>query len=848
MIRLGTLSAAALAACSRGGGEGDVCSDSACGDGLACVADVGADYGKSGSDDICERPHSMYAIIAYGERGENRRVDDAIAMIDGTFRMPRFTSEQPSIATVPHQARLADGEALTCTGLARGKARDCLVPDWPRYYGTELAQYDRFIFYGLRMVSSLIYTAYYSPPKRIMERFTEATGKRLDADGIQWLRRESRSLALAIIDNFVTHGHRPFALEAMSACYTGTGGYQNPNATWAPALAHWDPAMRIDRGRLDQAEDVPADCTGEIPHTYYELRDSLWYPHAAAFRAVVFANAYYLFRGVLSAEMRDAWLRAIRETGDALALPSSYEPNQNHGITESAALIHLGIDFAKLLPAEVTDAWLRLGRYRLNDLFVDTVFADGVQVEQSLFYHNYQVVLLLEIVDWLEAHDLDLTTDIDPAALVDYDTQAPAPNDPDIVKLDLSTTLEPADVLDSMVRASVHLAQPDGWIPLIGTSAPQQFRGYSKSVLDGYVEAGRSSASLLRFYQTGGTEGTPPPDADRLKVFEDSGFVTMHSAFKPDFTQQTHVVFNAGVPYHKHSHPDALSVHLFGPDTTPKATSGTALLIDSGWYSYEAIGAHYFKSTMAHNTVTVDGLNQCVRNGPRMRLDPYVDIPLPSCADLSELDPDAGIVTRGTSVRGKLGDTTWLYQSARHTLYRGTIHRRAVLLFGHEMLAVVDMLESTQPRTFSQNWHVAARVPPLSSVPAPIDGAYHVPFARSADDPAPLFGLHQATEGAELVVHHGDPGVGGVFGQGWYSTQENLAEPNLVIELRHAGVTQTAFASVFLLGKRATEDAEVTLRRDTTSSGSLTIRAQDGKMVTLDIQNLADAAEVVTIH
>ena len=35
-----------------------------------------------------------------------------------------------------------------------------------------------------------------------------------------------------------------------------------------------------------------------------------------------------------------------------------------------------------------------------------------------------------------------------------------------------------------------------------GAPAPQQFRGYSSSVLDGYVEAGRTFASLLRFYRS----------------------------------------------------------------------------------------------------------------------------------------------------------------------------------------------------------------------------------------------------------------------------------------------------------------------------------------------------------
>src|SRR5204862_191396 len=87
------------------------------------------------------------------------------------------------------------------------------------------------------------------------------------------------------------------------------------------------------------------DCrVTDSPHTYFTLRDSLWYPHAVAFRAIALADTYFLFRGMLSASQRDAWLRAIRETGDGLALPSSYEPDQNHGITESAALIQLASD------------------------------------------------------------------------------------------------------------------------------------------------------------------------------------------------------------------------------------------------------------------------------------------------------------------------------------------------------------------------------------------------------------------------------------------------------------------------------------------------------------------------
>ena len=829
-----------LSACSGIPGEGEACTDT-CARGLACVPDVGRDYDKAADTDICERPHAMYDLIAYGERGENRRVDEALDMIDGSFRMPRFADDAASMKTSAYSAVLADGTALTCTGMTGGKGDDCLVPDWQAYYGTEIAQYDRFYFYGLRMVSSLIYTAYYSPARRLQARYYERTHESLGSDGVKWLRHESRTLALAVLDSFVANGHLAFALERMPACYTGSGGYQNPNAAWSAQLAEWDPATRIEDGRLVQAQDVPVDCTGEIPATYSTLRDSLWYPHAAGYRAMVLANAFYLFRGVLADGQREAWLRVIRETGDALALPSSYEPDQNHGITESAALIQLASDFATLLPAEVTSAWMRLGRFRLNDMMVDTVFSDGVQVEQSPMYHNYELVLLMQILDWMNTRGLDLTSDIDPAAHIDYDTQEPAPDDPDVNDLDPSPALEPRQLIDRMVRASIHIAQPDGWIPWIGSSVPQQYRGYQADVVRRYIDEDRPFSAQLEFFETAGKEGTAPPKSERLVVFEDSGFVTMHSAFKPDFAKQTHVVFNAGLPYHKHSHPDALAVHLFGPDTTPDADTGMALLVDSGWYSYESTGTFFFKSTLAHNTVNVDGKNQCVRAPQHMRFDPYTDGPLLGCAELARMDPAAGAVRLGRSREGTLGDTTWLYQSALHTLYFGVTHRRAVLLVGRDVFVVVDILDSSAPHTFSQTWHLAPRIP-APDLPPDEGGSFHLTFARSEDDPEPLMSLHEATEGAEMRLHFGDAPIAGVFGQGWYSSREDKADPNSVVEVRRAGVSSTAFASVFLLGKRAGQRAEVTLRREGLTSAAVTIDLDD-TTIALDIQNLGDAGQ-----
>jgi hypothetical protein len=52
-----------------------------------------------------------------------------------------------------------------------------------------------------------------------------------------------------------------------------------------------------------------------------------------------------------------------------------------------------------------------------------------------------------------------------------------------------------------------------------------------------------------------------------------------------------------------------------------------------------------------------------------------------------------------------------------------------------------------------------------------------------------------------------------------------------------------------LLGDRAGQHADVTLRRDGTWSGGITVRLDDGKSLSIDLENLADAsAESVRVH
>ncbi|HVZ35724.1 MAG TPA: heparinase II/III family protein, partial [Polyangiaceae bacterium] len=651
-------------------------------------------------------------------------MDAAMDMIEGVYRLPRMSDSDPSLMTQPHAQALRDGSAVDCLGFAPDAVQhECEVPDWRAYLGSELSVYNQYILFGLRMTGQLLFTALHASDERLRERLEARTGRAASRSALARLRLDARNTALALFDSFVSEGHLPYALPQLPPCEAPGTGYPNPNRSWAPVLAQWDPGATIDAlGRVvpAPAENTPVDCTGQSRWSYSQLRLSLWDPHATAYRAMVLADAYQMFRGILSYESRNAWLTAIRETGDALALPGGYEPGNNHGITESVALLQLAHDFTRTdrarLPSELTQAWLRLGRHRLNDLLVDTVFPDGVQVEQSPFYHDYQLNLLLDATSWLARAGIDLTADIDPryagdpdavpaAQRLDFDAEHTALTSADLNRLNPSTALDVPGVIDGMVRAAIHVGLPSGWIPMIGSSLPQRFSGYAEPEFQGYVQQERPFSEQLRYYRSGGLEGEPPGDDERLTVFPDSGFVTLHSAFAPDFTRQTHLVFNAGVPFHRHSHPDALSVHLFGPDPGAPDSAGIPLLIDSGWFSYTADGRHYFESTSAHNTVNVDGASQCAKDALRKRANPYVDAPLVSCEQLAQAarqggEPSLappGRVQLGLTSQGEHGGDSWLYASAVHGLYAGVAHRRGVLLLGREVLLVLDDLQSRSP-------------------------------------------------------------------------------------------------------------------------------------------------------
>ena len=137
-------------------------------------------------------------------------------------------------------------------------------------------------------------------------------------------------------------------------------------------------------------------------------------------------------------------------------------------------------------------------------------------------------------------------------------------------------------------------------------------------------------------------------------------------------------------PKYSHGHADALSVMLY--------LRGRAILVDPGTYSYtgEPRLRNYFRSTRAHNTATIDNLDQATSKMLFMWSEPYKCTLLHQCVEDSHLSITAS-------------------HDGYHSI--GVNHVRRVLLHHQHGLVVFDdfmssVLEDKAEHLFNLYWHI----------------------------------------------------------------------------------------------------------------------------------------------
>lgn len=381
----------------------------------------------------------------------------------------------------------------------------------------------------------------------------------------------------------------------------------------------------------------------------------------AAFRVIAWCWALFLFRGskAVSATMLSGMPQWIRLHVRHIERYLSYYFSPNTHLTgEALALFYAGVMFPQLAGAA---HWRKLGRRILLEQMDRQVHADGVYFEQSTCYQRYTVDIYLHFLMLARRHAIAV---------------------PDSLGRNVQR----------MVDFLVAVRCPDGSMPQIGDAdggtllpldgrIPDDFRGLfaTAAVLfnrpDYAWAAGDITPEAVWLFGPGGCKTfdalvqTPPP-FEPSRLFADGGYAVMRSGWESSAHQ---LIFDVGPlgcnVSGGHGHADLLSIQC--------AAFGRPCLIDSGTYGYtsDAHRREHFRGSMAHNTVTVDGLSQAETAGPfkwrqrpRARLDRWLST---AEFDLADAQHDA-----------------------YHRLADPVTHRRRVLFSKPQYWLIVDELSA----------------------------------------------------------------------------------------------------------------------------------------------------------
>lgn len=310
-----------------------------------------------------------------------------------------------------------------------------------------------------------------------------------------------------------------------------------------------------------------------------------------AMRAISWVWALHLIREsrALTPELHRRVLAFLDIHARHLAsyLSTYFSPN-THLTGEALGLYIVGTCLPELSASARCRA---LGRRVLQEQLPLQIRADGVYVEQSPYYQRYTADFYL--------HALAL---------------ADASGD--------SFGVEVEQRLEAAVDHMMHLMRPDNTWPQIGDDdggqllqlddrAPNDFRATLALAAVRYERADFAAAAGVAAEEIlwiAGPDGlkrfdalVPSFPAPVSRAFRHGGTYIMRDGWEPT---ANYAIIDAGVHGFLncgHAHADALSLEI--------ALRGVPLLIDSGTYSYTADRAarDHFRSTVAHNTVTIDG-------------------------------------------------------------------------------------------------------------------------------------------------------------------------------------------------------------------------------------------------
>ncbi len=468
-----------------------------------------------------------------------------------------------------------------------------------------------------------------------------------------------------------------------------------PGNPYGDIRAAWEPSrlqQLVSLGLLTQRGDPPTAARAAVLleaqlHSWVQanpLLEGIHYISAmeCGLRILAVSHALDLARPALTDRRRTwtAYLRLVRgHAAFILRKLSKHSSSGNHTIAEAAGLLYAGC----LLPeCEEAGVWKEQGLQLLEAQAPRQILPDGGGVEQAFAY----LVFVADLVG-LAVRLLDHLGQTSSMGLHRAFTRA---------------------------RGCLRLLadRPED-VPPIGDA-------------DGGVALSRSLRLLW-------SEPRRRDDSLPVTVLEESGYSIIPSARG----LRGLMLFDHGslgmAPCYGHGHADALAVFF--------RYGGEDVLVDpgTGTYNGDRVWRTYFRSTRAHNTVTVDSLDQAEQAGTFLWAKPY----------------DCRLVRRQELPGG--GHLLL----AVHTGYEsqvGVRHWRAVLFRPPAVWLVWDRLMGEGEHRLELNWH-------LGSDPYPQPDGYRLLISGAT------VGLR--VEGGSTHIHRGEV----LPIQGWRSKAYGLREP-----------------------------------------------------------------------
>ena len=342
---------------------------------------------------------------------------------------------------------------------------------------------------------------------------------------------------------------------------------------------------------------------------------------------------------------------------------SAYSSANNHLIGEAAGLAVVGLCFPWLANA---NKWRDTGLTILERELEQQIYPDGVPAEQAISYLGF--VLDFNLMVWELAEQNGFTVPpiwykrLEAACdflqhVMDEKGNVPAIGDSDdgwVVQLD--DRLEVNNYRSILATAAVLLNRADF------KASAGEWDEKSHWLLG---NAGFSA------YQALPSNG--PPIGSR--AFRTGGYCVMRAPGQV-------TTFDCGplgyLSTAAHGHADALSITI--------SVDGQPFLVDPGTYAYQEGGAwrDYFRSTAAHNTVTVDRRDQSEMQGTFLWGSKAV----------------ARLLNWRTTV-------AYDFAVAEHNGYgnAGIVHRRFVLFHKPDWILIADDLRGEGQHQFEQLWH-----------------------------------------------------------------------------------------------------------------------------------------------